>query len=129
VAVSGADAERGKVAQWRTAYLPPDPASRTAYAAGEIAGACDAGLPGISSFAKGLEQDLNAVTQGLTSRWNSGPSKDASLHQDDQTTDVRTRQPAPPPASESCSPPRTNRRPDLHEIGARSLIWPLLGCW
>jgi hypothetical protein len=73
VAVFGADAERGKVAQWRPAYLPPDPASRTAYAAGEIAGARDAGLPGISSFAKGLEQDLDAVTQGLTSRWNSGP--------------------------------------------------------
>ena len=33
----------------------------------------DAGLPGISSFAKGLEQDLDAVTQGLTTRWNSGP--------------------------------------------------------
>jgi transposase len=63
----------GKVAQWRPAYLPPDPASRTAYAAEEIAGARDAGLPGISSFAKGLEQDLDAVTQGLTSRWNSGP--------------------------------------------------------
>jgi len=30
-------------------------------------------LPGLSSFAKGLEQDLDAVTQGLTSRWNSGP--------------------------------------------------------
>lgn len=32
-----------------------------------------AGLPGLSSFAKGLAQDLDAVTQGLTSRWNSGP--------------------------------------------------------
>jgi transposase len=32
-----------------------------------------ADLPGLSSFAKGLEQDLDAVTQGLTSRWNSGP--------------------------------------------------------
>jgi len=32
-----------------------------------------AGLPGLSSFAKGLEQDLDAVTAGLTSRWNSGP--------------------------------------------------------
>src|SRR5215813_13522425 len=32
-----------------------------------------AGLPGISSLAKGLEQDLDAVTQGLTTRWNSGP--------------------------------------------------------
>ncbi|HEY5356773.1 MAG TPA: transposase [Streptosporangiaceae bacterium] len=30
-------------------------------------------LPGISSFAKGLEQDLGAITQGLTSRWSSGP--------------------------------------------------------
>jgi transposase len=27
------------------------------------------GLPGLSSFAK----DLDAVTQGLTTRWNSGP--------------------------------------------------------
>jgi transposase len=38
-----------------------------------ISDARDAGLPGISSFAKGLEQDLDAVTQGLTTRWNSGP--------------------------------------------------------
>jgi hypothetical protein len=33
----------------------------------------DAGLPGIASFAKGLEQDLDAVTNGLTMPWNSGP--------------------------------------------------------
>ena len=33
----------------------------------------DAGLPGISSFARGLEQDLDAVTNGLTMPWNSGP--------------------------------------------------------
>ena len=38
-----------------------------------ISGARAADLPGISSFAKGLEQDLDAVTQGLTTRWNSGP--------------------------------------------------------
>ena len=38
-----------------------------------ISDARDAGLPGLSSFAKGLEQDLNAVTHGLTTRWNSGP--------------------------------------------------------
>jgi transposase len=38
-----------------------------------ISDARAAELPGISSFAKGLEQDLGAVTQGLTSRWNSGP--------------------------------------------------------
>ncbi|MEU5994980.1 ISL3 family transposase [Spirillospora sp. NPDC047418] len=32
-----------------------------------------AGLTGLSSFANGLEQDLDAVIQGLTCRWNSGP--------------------------------------------------------
>jgi transposase len=37
------------------------------------AAARDAALPGIASFAKGLEQDLDAVTSGLTTRWNSGP--------------------------------------------------------
>ena len=40
-----------------------------------ISGARAAGLPGLSSFAKGLEQDLDAVTAGLTTRWNSGPVK------------------------------------------------------
>jgi transposase len=38
-----------------------------------MAAALDAGLPGISSFAKGLEQDLDAVTNGLTMNWSSGP--------------------------------------------------------
>jgi len=38
-----------------------------------MAAAREAGLPGISSFAKGLEQDLDAVTQGLTTSWSSGP--------------------------------------------------------
>ena len=38
-----------------------------------ISDARDAGLPGISSFARGLEQDLDAVTNGLTMPWNSGP--------------------------------------------------------
>jgi len=37
----------GKVAEWRPAYLPPDPASRTAYAAGEIA-QCDFWFPDIT---------------------------------------------------------------------------------
>ena len=32
-----------------------------------------AGLPGLSTFAKGLTQDLDAITQGLTTHWNSGP--------------------------------------------------------
>ena len=43
-----------------------------------IADASDAGLPGISSFAKGLKQDLDAVTNGLTMPWSSGPSKAGS---------------------------------------------------
>ena len=30
-------------------------------------------MPGISSFTKGLEQDLDAVTCGLTMNWSSGP--------------------------------------------------------
>lgn len=38
-----------------------------------ITTAKDAALPGISAFAKGLEQDLDAVTHGLTLTWNSGP--------------------------------------------------------
>jgi len=38
-----------------------------------MAAARQAGLPGIASFAKGLEQDLDAVTNGLTLPWSSGP--------------------------------------------------------
>jgi transposase len=43
-----------------------------------ISEARDAGLPGLSSFARGLEQDLDAVTQGLTTPGTPAPSKDAS---------------------------------------------------
>jgi transposase len=38
-----------------------------------MAAAREDGLPGISHFAKGLEQDLDAVTNGLTMTWSSGP--------------------------------------------------------
>jgi transposase len=38
-----------------------------------IADAREAGLPGISFFAKRLEQDLEPVTNGLTLPWSSGP--------------------------------------------------------
>jgi transposase len=38
-----------------------------------IDAARDASLPGIASFAKGLEQDLDAVTNGRTMPWSSGP--------------------------------------------------------
>ncbi len=37
------------------------------------AAAREAKLPGISSFAKGREQDLDAVTNGLAMNWSSGP--------------------------------------------------------
>lgn len=39
--------------------------------------ATDANLPGISSFAAGLNSDLDAVTAGLTTDWNSGPVEGA----------------------------------------------------
>src|SRR4051812_30476661 len=38
-----------------------------------MAAAREAGLPRIASFAKGLEQDLDAVANGLTVSWSSGP--------------------------------------------------------
>ena len=38
-----------------------------------MAAAREAALPGIASFAKGLEQDLDAATNGLTMDWSSGP--------------------------------------------------------
>ncbi|SCF64659.1 Transposase [Streptomyces sp. MnatMP-M17] len=37
-----------------------------------IAAASAEDLPGISSFARGLERDIEAVTAGLTQPWNSG---------------------------------------------------------
>ncbi len=43
-----------------------------------IVDAPTAGQPGIASFAKSLEQDLGAVTNGLTMGWTSGPVEAAS---------------------------------------------------
>jgi hypothetical protein len=40
---------------------------------GWIATAVDTGLPGISTFARHLTVDLDAVTAGLTMQWSSGP--------------------------------------------------------
>ncbi|QHA02075.1 hypothetical protein GQF42_00690 [Streptomyces broussonetiae] len=42
-----------------------------------ITAAMTSGLPGISSFAAGLEGDFDAVTAGLTTDWNSGPVEGA----------------------------------------------------
>ena len=61
-----------------------------------MAAAHDAGLPGISSFAKGLEQDLDAVTNGLTMNWSSGPVDHIKMI----------------------------KRQDFHEIGVRSSFAP-----
>jgi len=65
-----------------------------------IAAARDAGLPGIAPFAKGLEQDLDAVTNGLTMSWSSGPAEGRVNHfKNGQAPDVRPRRaPAPPQA-------------------------------
>jgi hypothetical protein len=86
-----------------------------------------ADLPGISGFARGLEQDLDAVTQGLTTQWNSGrPEGRRQPHQDDQAADVRPRPAFPSCASASCSPPRPLTRQTggrvRHEMWARSQI-------
>jgi hypothetical protein len=44
------------------------------------AAARDAGLPGIASFAKGLEHDLDAVTNALTMSWSPGPAEGRVNH-------------------------------------------------
>ncbi|MEU6298956.1 ISL3 family transposase [Streptomyces erythrochromogenes] len=43
-----------------------------------ITDATAAGLPGISTFATGLETDLDAVTAGMTTQWNSGSVEGAA---------------------------------------------------
>jgi hypothetical protein len=65
-------------------------------------------LPGLSSFAKGLEQDLDAVTNGRTMPWSSGPVEGREgPHQDDQAPDVRPRRTPTPPQA------RLAHRPNL----------------
>jgi transposase len=66
----------GRVAELRPAYLPPDPASRTAYAAGEIA-QCDfwfppVGLPaGFGQVRRAKQLPVLTMVMGY-SRWVSG---------------------------------------------------------
>lgn len=75
-----------------------------------MATAREAGLPGISSFANGLEQDLHAVTQGLAMSWSPGPVEGRVNH----IKMVSARCSAGPTcrcsASASCSPPGTDHR-------------------
>jgi hypothetical protein len=80
-----------------------------------------AGLPGLASFAHGLEQDLDAVTAGLTSRWNSGPVEGRVNHIKMIKRQMFGRASLPRSASASCSPPSDDRCQDIHEIRARSL--------
>ncbi|MGP4052605.1 transposase [Streptomyces sp. 2A115] len=42
-----------------------------------IEDAAEAGLPGLTGFARGLTSDLDAVTAGLTLRWSSGGTEGA----------------------------------------------------
>jgi transposase len=74
----------GRVAELRPAYLPPDPASRTAYAAGEIA-QCDFWFPpvtlpvGFGQARAARQLPVLTMVAGY-SRWASGlliPSRDA----------------------------------------------------
>ena len=74
----------GRVAELRPAYLPPDPASRTAYAAGEIA-QCDFWFPPVTlpaGFGQARTARRLPVLTMVTgySRWASGlliPTRDA----------------------------------------------------
>ncbi|GAA2860038.1 hypothetical protein Acy02nite_56190 [Actinoplanes cyaneus] len=63
-----------------------------------IAAAQQAGLPGITSFATGLTNDLDAVTAGLTLPHSSGAGgRQRQPDQDDQTADVRPSRLRPAP--------------------------------
>ncbi len=74
----------GKVAEWRPAYLPPDPASRTNYVAGEIV-QCDFWFPPITlpvGYGQARTAKRLPVLTMVTgyARWASGlliPSREA----------------------------------------------------
>jgi hypothetical protein len=83
-----------------------------------------AALPGIASFAKGLEQVLDTVTNGLTMSWSSGPVEGRVNHIKMVKRQMFGRAGLPPSASTSCSPPSANRSRPNHEIGARSQTEP-----
>jgi hypothetical protein len=76
-----------------------------------IAAARDAGPPGIAPFAKGLEHDLDAVTNGLTMPWSSGPVEGRVNHVKWPGTRCSPAQGSRSSASASCSPPRTSAAP------------------
>jgi hypothetical protein len=65
------------------------------------------GLPGISTFARHLTTDLDAVTAGLTLQWSSGPVEgNVNPNQNAQTANVRSGQLRP---TQETSTPRMTR--------------------
>src|SRR5947207_15121068 len=91
-----------------------------------MATAREAGLSGIASFAKGLEQDLDAVTNGLTMNWNSGPVEGRVNHIKMIKRQMSGRADLPLLRSGSSSPPSRDDQPEwnrIHnEMWARSQI-------
>jgi hypothetical protein len=82
-----------------------------------ITAADASGLPELRSFVTGLRRDQDAVTAGLTLHWSSGAVEGhVNRFKDDQTTDVRTRQPRP------AQPARPARR-----LTTRSVVRRLAG--
>ncbi len=68
------------------------------------------GLPGIASFAKGLEQELDAVTNGLTTKWSSGPVEGrVDLKMIKRQMFGRAGLPL---LAAPCSPPEASQRPE-----------------
>jgi transposase len=67
-----------------------------------------AALPGTGSFAKGLEQDLDAVTNGLTMPWSSGPVEGRVNYIKMIKRRMFGRAGLPCSANESCSPRRAS---------------------
>jgi len=93
-------------------------------------------LPGLGSFAAGLEADFDAVTCGLTTRWSSGVVEGRVNHKDGQTADVR---PGRPAAVTQTGTPHSDTTMTLcqrgrfhHEMWARSHfpeLDPVEGLW
>lgn len=76
-----------------------------------IASAREAGLPGIASFAKGLEHDIDAVPNGLTMPWSSGPVEGRVNHIKWSSARCSAGQGSRSSTSASCSQTRTSAAP------------------
>jgi transposase len=89
------------------------------------------GLPGLGSFAAGLEHDLDAVTRGLTTHWSSGPIEGRVNHIKMIKRQMFGRASLPLLRNGSCSPPADSDRAEEQapaggvqgEAGGRWLAW------